>query len=574
MNNSNCNKSNIFSVILTCIISVILTVFVMIYILKYKRITENENRSTNKTDGGYVTTSFISDKTIPKLIDDPKSIDKLMKSSVYECFRYEKDIKINVEPKIQYEDTIIKNNKEENLNEYTRNLLEFPEEFEPDSSIIFNDSLNTVFIFEFDEGGNFHFDFKNPNYAKKILTYNNMILHNNLDHNTSFVVVRITYTNNIDKNDLVYKVFPILEYIKKHHLLFISILLGSGYVLIKITKRTVYNMILIDKERMNELDNDIDKSKCTNLNKLYNNETKTSQSGVVSISYEDILKGNPEPLLKAIKMTGGGYTNKSYTKEMSMELLNSTLDRFRKDSIKMFDKLEATFNYCSIIYVNEIWYKLKYQFDYIPISYKVFDITNEDNYVISDYDYSDYPERETPFHKEKYGKRTLFKKFINGEFKNIISNPEELYHERICYFNTLVGVYIQAYENWFAMHSYGKGYDNYYPVVCHASDDFYEDLHVYELVESLSKFIIPEFIDRIQHPSRIMNTEESLTKGINDKLTLNEKVEWVVPDVEEFNEEVLKFTLKYYNGEELRENEIDNMWKLQHERMKNNEEDN
>ena len=116
------------------------------------------------------------------------------------------------------------------------------------------------------------------------------------------------------------------------------------------------------------------------------------------------------------------------------------------------------------------------------------------------------------------------------------------------------------------MHSYGDGYDEYYPAVCHATDDFYEDLHVYELVESLRKFIIPEFVDRIQHPSRIMNTEESLTKGINDKLTLNENVEWIIPDVKEFNEAVLKFTLKYYNGEELGYNDVDQIWRISHEK--------
>ena len=237
--------------------------------------------------------------------------------------------------------------------------------------------------------------------------------------------------------------------------------------------------------------------------------------------------------------------NSLYTEVIPKALLNSTLDRFRKDSVELFSLFDDSFNDTRRIYVNEILYKLKYQFDNIPIRYAVFDIINEDNFALSDYNYSGYPNRETPLYMQHRGKRLLFKKFINGEFKNIISNPKELYHERICYFNNLVGVYIQAYENWFAAESFGKGIYEYYPAVCHATDDFYDDLHVHELIESLSKFIIPEFIDRIQHPSRIMNTEESLTKGINDKLILNENVEWIIPDVEEFNEEVLKFTLKY-----------------------------
>ena len=562
---SNCTKSNMFIIILTCVISVVLTVFVMIHVFKYERVIENGNMNIDKTDGGYITTSFISDKSLPKDIDDPKSIDKSMKSSVYECFKDEKNVKINVEPSIMYEKNIIKHDKEESLNEFTRKLLTFSEEFEPDSSVIFNDSPNTVFIFEFDEGGNFHTDSKNPNYVKKTLTYNNMILHNNPAHNTSFIIVRITYPTDIDKNDLVDKVFPILEYIKKYHLLFISALLGSGYVLIKLTKRIIYNMILIDKERMNKLDNDNDESKCTNLNKLYDDETKTSQYNFVQLSYEDIVRIDPKPLRSIDTVKGGCIFGSRYIEEIPTVLLNSTLDRFRKDSIKLFDKLEDSFNYCPRIYVNEVRYNLKYQFNDIPIWYAVFDITNEKNFTLSDYNYYKYPDHESPLYMQHRGKRFLFKKFINGEFKNIISNPKELYHERICYFNTLVGVYIQAYENWFAMHSYGDGYDEYYPAVCHATDDFYDDLHVYELVESLRKFIIPEFIDRIQHPSRIMNTEESLTKGINDKLTLNENVEWIIPDVKEFNEEILKFTLKYYNGEELGYDDVDQIWRVSHE---------
>lgn len=565
MDNPNGNKRSAFIVVLTCIISVILTIFVMRCVLKYERALKN--KSTNKADGGYITTSFIPDKTIPKSIDDPKPIDKQMKSSVYECFRYEKDIIINVEPRIQYEDTIIKHDKEENLNEFARKLLEFPEEFEPDSSVIFNDSSNMVFIFEFDEGGNFHFNLKNPNYVKKTLTYNNMILHNKPDHNTSFIIVRITYPTNIDKNYLVYKVFPILEYVKKYHLLLISTLLGSGYILIKLTKTKVQNMLLINKENMNKLDNENEhenESKCTNLDKIYKTESTALHPGVISISYEDILRGNSEPL-KVVKLTGAGYVHKCYAEQLPPDLLNSSLNIFRNNSIKTFSLWDDSFNYYPRIAINGTEYKLKYQFDYIPISYKVFDITNEYNFTLSDYNYSDYPDRESPLYMETHGKRTRFKKFINGEFKNIISNPKELYHERICYFNTLVGVFIQAYENWFAMHSYGMGYDEYYPVVCHATDDFYEDLHVYELIDSLGKFIFPEFIDRIQHPSRIMNTEESLIKGINDKLVLNENVEWIIPDVEEFNKEVLNFTFKYYNGDELGPNDVDAIWKLEHE---------
>lgn len=81
----------------------------------------------------------------------------------------------------------------------------------------------------------------------------------------------------------------------------------------------------------------------------------------------------------------------------------------------------------------------------------------------------------------------------------------------------------------------------YYPTVCHSTDDFYDDLHVNDiLIEHGKRFIMPEFIERIQHPSRIMcNDDIDIKGGCCDFVHVDKK--WVIPNTNEFN----KFVHKY-----------------------------
>lgn len=550
-NKDNCTFKTFITVIVTCIISVVLTIFFMMHVCKYRKETNT------KTDGGYVSQSFISTE-LPVSSDDAKKIDDLMKSSVIECFTDdEQTCNINANLIIPFEETVKLFSQEENLNEMARKLLKFPEEFEPDSSVIFNDSPNTVFIFEFDEGGNFHTNFKNPYYVKKTINYNNMILHNNPDHNTSFIIVRITYPTDINKDYLVDTVFPILEYIKKYHLLFISVLLGSGYVLIKITKTKIQNLVLIDKETMTTC-TDKAKEKSLDLKTLYKSSESLTKRGTIlkydPIPYEEIERSTPLSSLivqnGTLKFTGGNINNDLYISTIPIEQMQKVMNEFRLSSILSFHNCDTLINYYPRISINDIEYTVKYRINNSSIFNDIFDdIDNGKNFTLSDYDFSKYPKYKTPYYDGERGKRTIFKKFVIDSFKYIISNSDELYHDRICFFNSLFGAFIQLYENWFSMHSYSHEDDIFYPAVCHATDDFYDDLHIGEMIEILGPFIIPEFVDRIQHSSRIMCSEDFKTKGINDKLKMNEDKEWVIPSVNEFNKLTKKFisTVKDYN---------------------------
>ena len=74
------------------------------------------------------------------------------------------------------------------VNNYISRLWSNPEVFEPD--IYTKRGGNDKLFVEFDEGADFHSNFRNDNYVKKYLTYNNILVY----HPNS-VCVRITYPN-------------------------------------------------------------------------------------------------------------------------------------------------------------------------------------------------------------------------------------------------------------------------------------------------------------------------------------------------------------------------------------------
>lgn len=301
------------------------------------------------------------------------------------------------------------------------------------------------------------------------------------------------------------------------------------------------------------------KENSLNLKALYKSSKSLTARGTIlkydPIPYEKIEHGIPldELIVQngTLKFTGGNINNDLYVSTIPIEQMQKVMNEFRLSSILSFHNCNTLINYYPRISINDIEHTVKYRLNNSSIFDDIFnDIDNGKNFTLSDYDFSKYPKYKTPYYDGERGKRTIFKKFVIDSFKYIISNSDELYHERICFFNSLFGVFIQLYENWFSMHSYSHEDDIFYPAVCHATDDFYDDLHIGEIIEILGPFIIPEFIDRIQHSSRIMCSEDFKTKGINDILKMNENQEWIIPNVNEFNELTKKFisTVKDYNS--------------------------
>lgn len=152
------------------------------------------------------------------------------------------------------------------------------------------------------------------------------------------------------------------------------------------------------------------------------------------------------------------------------------------------------------------------------------------NFVISNYNFINYPDEEPVF--EPNGYRTMFKQFVNNKLYKILKDENETYYDRLALLNSLILIYIQIYENWYACNDFGQ--EIFYPLVCHASDDFYDDLQVYELINTFKLYIIPEYIERIYNPSRIMCNEDIDTNGFNCHFKRLE-TDWVIPPVDDFN---------------------------------------
>ena len=183
----------IIIIILTCIVSVTCTFFVTKHIY--------ENKLKHKTEGGYKYELFNTETTIDRhnlpIINTSKdSYDVIMKKLEQMIFSdkcpvssFVNDVVINFEDKVY-----LFNEEGEDINYITginydpySGKKELLNTFEPDTTILFSDVPNVVFIIENDEGSDFHSKLNNIRYVKKTLNYHNMILHDK--DGTKYVII-------------------------------------------------------------------------------------------------------------------------------------------------------------------------------------------------------------------------------------------------------------------------------------------------------------------------------------------------------------------------------------------------
>lgn len=530
--------------ILTCIVSVICTFFVTKHIY--------ENRLKHKTEGGYKyelfnTGTVINKNNLPIINISKDGYDDVMKKLEQIIFSdkcpvssFVNDIVINFEDKVY-----LFNEYGEDINYITvinydpysrkRGLLNT---LEPDTTILFTDIPNVVFIIENDEGGDFHSKLNNIRYVKKTLNYHNMILHDK--DGTNYVIIRITYPTSISKNILKNLTEPVLNYVRNHRTFIFTVLLSSisGYLLIKLNMRKQGDLMILRKDILREyVEKDKEKKIIneSNLNKIYDN--KKPDNGLIRLTYENIIND----VLPLHIPTKGGLISKTENNILNSIDIDVIMNSYRNYTLQVYpDHNSCSYQYLRGITVNDYDYEFKYLFYNLDKTGILFDTNyNEEhpNYVISDYDFSKYP--ESPPVLDPNGFRTMFKNFIKQHIYNILKNTSETYHERLILFNNTIFIFIQIYENWYCVHNFGDYI--YYPAVCHATDDFYDDLHVDDiLVKHGKQFIMPEFIERIQHSSRIMCDEDIDIKGGCCDFVRIDK-EWIIPSVDEFNEFVNKY---------------------------------
>ena len=535
----------IIIIILTCIVSVTCTFFVTKHIY--------ENKLKHKTEGGYKYELFNTETTIDRhnlpIINTSKdSYDVIMKKLEQMIFSdkcpvssFVNDVVINFEDKVY-----LFNEEGEDINYITginydpySGKKELLNTFEPDTTILFSDVPNVVFIIENDEGSDFHSKLNNIRYVKKTLNYHNMILHDK--DGTKYVIIRITYPISINKNMLKNLAEPVLNYIRNHRTFIFTVLLSSmsGYLLIKLNTRKQRDLMIIRKNMLQEYVNMDKENKIineSNLNEIY--DDKNSNNDLIRLTYENIIN---DVLPLHIPTKGGSTTSKIENNILNSIDVNIIMDTYRNYTLQFYpDHNSCDYQYLRGITVDNYNYRFKYLFYNLDKSKILFDTNyNEEhpNYVISDYDFSKYP--ESPPVLDPDGFRTMFKNFIKQVVYSILKNTSETYYDRLVLFNNTIFIFIQIYENWYCVNNFGEYI--YYPTVCHSTDDFYDDLHVNDiLIEHGKRFIMPEFIERIQHPSRIMcNDDIDIKGGCCDFVHVDKK--WVIPNINEFN----KFVHKY-----------------------------
>ena len=521
--------NSLISTLITFIITVIITIFSMIQIFGYTKL--------DKINGGYKYEVFNLANSSEKEL---KSVDYALKKLSDEIFTLTDDTCpvsfISHDPQIKYEPiTCLFNKQGEDLNSSVAlNFKPKLETFEPDTAIKFSD-LPFILIIENDEGNNFHSEVSNMSYVKKTLNYHDMILNDK--DGTKYIILRITYPTSVDKDTLVRLIAPVLNFVKKHlHLIFTTLLLSmSGYLLISIMKIRRRPLVVVNKEELQKYVDEDKESKIinkSNLFEIYNVCEDSKSHDVIKISYEDIVNDKFPPIVNESKKKteGGNLLDDLDITTIMTECRKHSIDRLtNNDKNCVGPWYEELFGYMP----NGKFHEFKYCIKHISEPDYLLDTNyNEQhpNFVISNYNFINYPDEEPVFNPNGY--RTMFKQFVNNKLYKILKDENETYYDRLALLNSLILIYIQIYENWYACNDFGQ--EIFYPLVCHASDDFYDDLQVYELINTFKLYIIPEYIERIYNPSRIMCNEDVDTNGFNCHFKRLE-TDWVIPPVDDFN---------------------------------------
>lgn len=377
---------------------------------------------------------------------------------------------ISHDPPIKYESiTCLFNKQGEDLNSLVAfNFKPILETFEPDTAIKFSD-LPFILIIENDEGNNFHSKVSDISYVKKTLNYHEMILNDK--DGTKYIILRITYPTSVDKDTLVRLTAPVLNFVKKHlHLIFTTLLLSmSGYLLISLTSRRQKSLVVVNKEELQKRVDEDKESKIINKSNLFIMYNE-SEGNFVEIPYKDIVNDKFSPIVNEIKKkTEGGnlLDNLDITTIMNTSRKHS-IDRLTNDDKNCVGPwYEELFGFWS----NDQFHRPKYCLKHISEPDYLLDTNyNEQhpNFVISNYNFINYPDEEPMFDPNGY--RTMFKQFVNNKLYKILKDKNETYYDRLALLNSLILIYIQIYENWYACNNFGQ--EIFYPLVCHASDDF------------------------------------------------------------------------------------------------------
>ena len=474
--------NSLITIIITVIITVIITIFFMIQFFGYTKL--------NKFDGGYKYEVFNVHNSSKKVHE---SIDYELKKLSNEIFTLTDDTCpisfITHDPQITYEPiTCLFNEQGEDLNSLVAlNFKPKLETFEPDTAIKFSD-FPFILIIENDEGNNFHSEVSNISYVKKTINYHDMILNDK--DGTKYIILRITYPTSINKSLLVHLTQPILSFIKKHiYLIFTTLLLSmSGYLLISLTARQQKSLVVVNKEELQKCVDEDKESKLINKSNLFNIYTVCEDSeshDVIKISYEDIVNDNFPPIVtkSKTKTEGGNLLDNLDITTIMKKCRKYSINRLTNDDKNC---VGPWYEELSGFMLNGKFHEFKYCIKRISEPDYLLDTNyNEQhpNFVISNYNFINYPDEEPVFNPNGY--RTMFKQFVNNKLYKILKDENETYYDRLALLNSLILIYIQIYENWYACNDFGQ--EIFYPLVCHASDDFYDDLQVDELINTFNE---------------------------------------------------------------------------------------